>query len=106
MGKMLILIVLYILSWVLHISWVVWGLYLTDKFTPIKRQWQQVCFVFGAWVLVVIISGGCPFFYLHEYLEVQMGWRKEIAYKYEDSYVYQYLVQPTQITPNPHEVKK
>lgn len=32
--------------------------------------------------------------YLHQWLGVQAGWQEKITYKYEESIVYRYLIQP------------
>ena len=106
MEKTLIWIVPYLLSWILHATWVLWGKYLVNKLTPIKKAWKQYCLVFGAWVVIVVVASGCPFFYLHQSLEIQMGWREKITYKYKDSIVYQYLIHPVQAAMNPEVDKK
>ena len=106
MEKTLIWIVPYLLSWVLHLTWPYWGKYLVGMLTPIKKAWKQYCLAYCAWVVIVVLSSGCPFFYLHQSLEVQMGWRKKITYKYEDSVVYRYMTRPVQVAMNPEMDKK
>lgn len=94
--KILLIWIALILSYVVHFTWVLWGLWLVDKLTPIKNQVGQWIFLLCTWVLIVIACSGCPFSYLHQYLQVQIGLREEITYQYEDSIAYQYVIDPVQ----------
>ncbi|NTW14680.1 MAG: hypothetical protein HGA31_06695 [Candidatus Moranbacteria bacterium] len=97
-----VLFFLYVLSWVVHGTWVIWAQYLTKRFTPIKTEWKQFLFVIIVWIMIDIASAGCPFAYLHQYLELKMGWRTEITYNYQVSFVYKYLVRPVQAATDRH----
>ena len=97
MARTLIWIVPYILSWIVHLTWGLWGLYLTKKMLGIKSFGQQIAALFGIWFVIVILSSGCPFFYLHQWIELQAGWREKITYRFEDSFVYQYVIEPTKV---------
>ena len=58
--------------------------------------WLSTAVVIGIWILVVVLSSGCPFMYVHQWIELQAGWRKNRSYKYEDSTVYKYIIHPVQ----------
>jgi len=90
----LIWIVPYLLSLIVHLSWVVWGIFLTENLLGVKEVSMQYCIVFGTWVVIVILSSGCPFTYLHQWLEIQAGWRKGLTYKFEDCILHKYLIRP------------
>ncbi len=106
MKKTLIWIVPYLLSWVAHYSWVVWGKFLTENLLGVEQTWMQYSIVFGTWPVIVILSSGCPFMYLHQWLEIQAGWRERITYTFEDCILHKYLIQPAWAVVSPDRNKK
>lgn len=46
------------------------------------------------WIIFVMITRGCPFSYIHQYIEVKMGKRQKVIYTFKDSRVARHIVAP------------
>ena len=95
MKKTLIWIVPYVLSWVAHGTWFLWGPFLAEHSTGIQQNQTLYIVTFAAWFVIVIASRGCPFMYLHQWLAIRAGWRKNITYKFHDCIFYKYILKPS-----------
>lgn len=99
--KAAIWMILYIVSWGLHATWIIWAQWIVKRGLNIKNTIWQYVIACGAWVAIVIICNGCPFTYIHQWIELKAGWRESVTYKYQDSVVYKYIVRPvSQVTYN------
>jgi hypothetical protein len=87
-------LVLYLVSWLIHGSWWTFGMWASEKWLKVKRKAYQVAVTIACWIGVVILCSGCPFMYVHQYIEVKAGWREKITYQYQDSVVYKFIIQP------------
>lgn len=85
---------LYVLSFIAHGSWIVVAIPMSNLIGT-GLVWTLVIIVI-AWVVVVVLSSGCPFAYIHESIAMKAGWRKERTYKYEDSIVFRFIISPVQ----------
>jgi len=86
---------LYVLSLVVHLSWFFVGMF-TAEAVGIEQVWLMFVANVATWIVIVVLGSGCPFSYLHQWLELKAGWRSEITYKYEDSIVYNLIINPIQ----------
>jgi hypothetical protein len=87
--------VAYALSWIGHILWPVPLFYFNQEALGIERMPIQVAVIFGIWIALVIVFRGCPFGYLHQWIEIRAGWRTEKTYTFEHSVFYRFVLRPT-----------
>ncbi len=83
---------LFIASFIAHLMWPLPFELILE--TRIRSVVARTLLYFSLWVAAGVACNGCPFVYLHEWIAVQAGWREKITYKYEDSIVYQYVIEP------------
>ena len=92
-------IIPYVVSWVVHITWYVWASWIARTVFPFLNAWIVPFVVFGVWGVLVVLSHGCPFFYLHQWLEMRAGWRRRNTYGFERSTFYRLFVRPFKQSP-------
>ena len=85
---------LCLLSSLAHYTWPVWGYYSVSEICQTRAIWQTIIILFVAWVVANLASRGCPFSYLHQWLEVKAGWRKSVTYGFKDSNLYRHIIHP------------
>jgi len=85
----------YGITWIIHWSWILWATLLIGMVCDCQSFWIQVPIALLVWFLVVKVSGGCPFTYIEQHLEVRMGYRNEVTYTLEESMAYRYVIKPS-----------
>lgn len=94
MKKISIWSILYVLSWVIHLSWPTWSYLLVKNLLSVEQMWMQMSIVLGSWFIIVILCYGCPLMYLHEWLALRAGWQKKITYTFKSCFLYKYFISP------------
>lgn len=85
---------LWVLSYIIHGLWIVPAIAFIYFVLRIETEWLIGAVLIISWVVAVLFSGGCPFAYLHEYLEIKLGWRKEKTYQFKDCVLSRYVIEP------------
>ncbi len=85
---------LYTCTLVVHYSWILWASWLIDKFFHIREFTFQALVAMCIWLVIIVISSGCPFTYLEQHIEVRLGQRSEVTYTIDQSIGYRYFIGP------------
>lgn len=83
------IVILYVLSWIIHLTWAIWATLIIKKIFYVRNTVVAYVITFVTWAIIVILCRGCPFTYLHQYLEIKAGWSTGITYHFEESLLYQ-----------------
>ncbi len=85
----------WFLAWSIHIIWVLPCMQLTALIFRIDWDSKKAfVYMMCIWLCVVIVCGGCPASHLTDWIDVQAGWKQELAYSFDDSLAYQFIVRP------------
>ncbi|MFC1645082.1 hypothetical protein ACFL08_03575 [Patescibacteria group bacterium] len=88
------MIALLMALWLIHVSWPFWGWFIVKNITQLNSKVISSAVLLVVYACVLALFSGCPFMYVHEYLEVKMGFRKVFTYNIEQCIAYEYIIEP------------